>query len=193
MTLFWEQREQLHILSDFSLNNLHIKFFGIFNQFLSNWQLTCLVPLFDRKLQFHGAWKSQKKYYSTLRAKRATVTFWVDKSYLKMPKMVNLASFWKTEACGQTVLPDRSVLTGQKLVENAKIQKFKCDILSNFQTMWVFQKLVKSYDFRLSARFARLIERFQSTKAEIFPVSKWTISCHVKMCQRKMCRENCVI
>ena len=53
----------------------------------------------------------------------------------KVPKMVNLASFRKTEACGQTVLPDRSVLIGQKLVENAKIPKFKCDILSNFQTM----------------------------------------------------------
>ena len=50
--------------------------------------------------------------------------------------MLNLASFWKPEACGQTVLPDRSVLIGQKLVENAKIEKkFKCDILSNFQTM----------------------------------------------------------
>ena len=33
------------------------------------------------------------------------------------------------------MLSDRSVLKGQKSVENAKIQKFKCDILSNFQTM----------------------------------------------------------
>ena len=48
-----------------------------------------------------------------------------------------LASLWKHEGCGQTVLPDRSVLIGQTLVENAKIQKFKCDILSNFQTMWL--------------------------------------------------------
>ena len=47
-----------------------------------------------------------------------------------------LASFWKPEACGQTVLPDRSVLIGQKLVENAKIEKFKCDILGDFQTLW---------------------------------------------------------
>ena len=31
---------------------------------------------------------------------------------------------------------DRSVLIEQKLVENAKIKKFKCDILSNFQRMW---------------------------------------------------------
>ena len=49
-----------------------------------------------------------------------------------MPKKSILASFWKLEACGQTVLPDRSVLVGQKLVESAKIQNFKCYILSNF-------------------------------------------------------------
>ena len=42
--------------------------------------------------------------------------------------------FW-TEACGQTELPDRSVLIGQKLVKNAKIRKFKCDILGDFQTL----------------------------------------------------------
>ena len=47
-----------------------------------------------------------------------------------------LASFWKSEACGQIVFPDMSVLIGQKLVENITIQKFKCDILRNFQTMW---------------------------------------------------------
>ena len=46
----------------------------------------------------------------------------------KCQKWFILASFWKPEACGQTVLPDRSVLIGQKLVENAKIQKFKYDI-----------------------------------------------------------------
>ena len=44
-------------------------------------------------------------------------------------KMLNLA-------CDQTVLPDRSILKGQKLVKNAKIKKkFKWDTLSNFQTM----------------------------------------------------------
>ena len=46
----------------------------------------------------------------------------MDKSSLKMPKMLNLASFLKTKACGQAELPDRSILIGQKLVENAKIQ-----------------------------------------------------------------------
>ena len=29
--------------------------------------------------------------------------------------------FWKLEACGQTELPDRSILIGQKSGENAKI------------------------------------------------------------------------
>ena len=32
----------------------------------------------------------------------------------------------------KTVLPDRSILIEQKLMENAKIQKFKCDILGDF-------------------------------------------------------------
>ena len=64
--------------------------------------------------------------------------------------MVNLASFWKPEACGQTVLPDRSVLIGQKWVENAKIQKFKCDILGDFQTLCIVDKKKSKFlsDFR---------------------------------------------
>ena len=64
-----------------------------------------------------------------------------------MAKMVHFGEFvGKPEARGQTVLPDRSVLIGQKLGENAKIQKFNCEILSNFQTMcwneeetWILQ------------------------------------------------------
>ena len=35
-----------------------------------------------------------------------------------MPKVVHFGEFFKPEACGPTVLPDRSVLIGQ----NAKIQ-----------------------------------------------------------------------
>ena len=57
----------------------------------------------------------------------------------KFIKNAKKGPFWrvfeKPEACGQTVLPDRSVIIGQKLAENAKIKKFKCDILSYFQTM----------------------------------------------------------
>ena len=44
--------------------------------------------------------------------------------------MFHFDEFLKTEACrcGQTVLPDMSVLIGQKLVENAKVEKFKWNI-----------------------------------------------------------------
>ena len=47
-------------------------------------------------------------------------------------KKVGLALFWKLEASVQKVLPERSFLIGQKMVENAKVQKFKCDILGDF-------------------------------------------------------------
>ena len=43
----------------------------------------------------------------------------LDKGELKMPKMSILASFWKPEACGQTVLPEDK----KKMVENAKTEK----------------------------------------------------------------------
>ena len=46
-----------------------------------------------------------------------------------------LATFWKPEGFSQTVLPDRLILIGQKCVENAKIEKFKCDIMGDFQTL----------------------------------------------------------
>ena len=57
---------------------------------------------------------------------------WTKVNY-KCQQLSILASFWKSEACGQTVLPNKSLLIGQKLVEHAKIKKkFKCDIMSNF-------------------------------------------------------------
>ena len=58
----------------------------------------------------------------------------------KFLKNAKNAPFWRAffkknpEACGQTVLPDRSLLIGQKMVENAKIEKFKCDIFILFST-----------------------------------------------------------
>ena len=50
---------------------------------------------------------------------------------LKMLKMVNLASFWKTEAFGQTVLPDMSIFNEQKLFKNANIQIRHFESFSN--------------------------------------------------------------
>ena len=41
------------------------------------------------------------------------------------------------------MLPDRSILIRQKLVENDKIEKFKCDILDNFETLWTMSGLEK--------------------------------------------------
>ena len=64
----------------------------------------------------------------------------------KLIKNAKNGLFWrffrKLEACGQTVLADRSLSIGQKLVENAKIQMrhfsfwhfppiFKCDLSGN--------------------------------------------------------------
>ena len=48
-----------------------------------------------------------------------------------MPQMLNLASFKKPEACGQTVLPEMSILIGQKLAKNSKIQTRHFGWLSN--------------------------------------------------------------
>ena len=58
--------------------------------------------------------------------------------------MVILASFWKPEVCCQEVLPDRPILIGQELVENAKIEKLKCDILGDFEHCDRSKKALKS-------------------------------------------------
>ena len=93
----------------------------------------------------------RKKSHSTLRVKRATLTHWVDKSALKM------ARFWKPETCGQTVLPDRSILIEQKLVENAKIEKVS-------ETFWVkFNKKKKEESFTFLLFSDSLLDRKCST------------------------------
>ena len=48
------------------------------NNFVALWLSN--YPLINRTLIIHGVWKSQKKSHSTLRAKRATFTYQVDKS-----------------------------------------------------------------------------------------------------------------
>ena len=57
--------------------------------------------------------------------------------------------FFKTWSFGQIVLPDRSLLIRQKLVENAKIEKknMKCDIFSNFIKIVTVYR-VDEQDFR---------------------------------------------
>ena len=48
----------------------------------------------------------------------------------KIGKWLILASFWQLETFGQTVLPDISLLIGQKLMGNAKIEKCEWDIFT---------------------------------------------------------------
>ena len=55
--------------------------------------------------------------------------------------------FQNPEAYVQTVLPDRSLLKGQKLLENAKIEKLKCDIFRHFPSHFEFQFLNKKWTF----------------------------------------------
>ena len=70
------------------------------------------------------------------RAKRAAFSVWVEK-FIKIPKMFYFGDFWKSEASNQTVLPVRLPVDKTKLMKNAKIEKFRCDILSDFQTLWL--------------------------------------------------------
>ena len=62
--------------------------------------------------------KIPKKSHSTF----GYVFILVRQKLIENAKMVNFSEFFeKPEACSQTVLPDRSNLKGQKLVENAKL------------------------------------------------------------------------
>ena len=73
---------------------------------------------------------------SILRAKRGYVYIFSGQKYIKNAKN---GPFWRVfenlklvvNQCYQT----GQFVIGQKLVENAKIQKFKCDILGDFQTL----------------------------------------------------------
>ena len=70
-------------------------------------------------------------YFFSLSNNLAIVT--IEHSVWKSPKS-RIQHCERSEL--HTVLPDRSILLRQKLLENAKIEKFKCDIFSNFQTLW---------------------------------------------------------
>ena len=61
--------------------------------------------------------------------------------YKSGQKFIKNTNFWKPKYGGQTVLPDRSILIEQKLVENAKFEKCKMRIVNDFQTMWFDPKV----------------------------------------------------
>ena len=101
---------------------------------MARWRLGQKHQQKDQKyVSLHGVWKSQKKSHSTWRAKRATFTFWVDKSSLKMPKIVNFDEVLKTQS-----LRSNSV-TRQVNFNWTKIGKFKWGIFrwfSNIENWW---------------------------------------------------------
>ena len=67
------------------------------------------------------------------------VHFMSGQKLIKNAKMVNLASFWKLEAFGQTVLPDMLLFIEQKLVKNAKLE-------ISYATFWVIFKHCVQWD-----------------------------------------------
>ena len=96
----------------------------------------------------HGIWKSQKKISFNIASEASYVYILSGQKLTKNGQFWQ--NFWKPEAFGQTVLPDRSVLKGQKVVENVKIVKFKCDILSNFQTLVLLKVVGSNYDHAMA-------------------------------------------
>ena len=81
-----------------------------------------------------------------------------------------LASFWNPEACGQTVLPDGSILMRQKLMENAKIEKFKYDILGYYLTLGSHSIDILSIKIDWKVHFDRtkIDRKCQNSKVKIF-------------------------
>ena len=79
---------------------------------------------------WNNAWKSLKKSHSTLRAKRATFTFSVDKSWLKLSKMVFENLKLEVKKCYQTC----KFWLDNNWWKMPK-SKFKYDILGDFKTL----------------------------------------------------------
>ena len=93
--------------------------------------------------------------------------------------MVNLGDLLKPQACGQTVLPDRSVLKGQKLVENAlKNKGFSCYYSNQFSRHWL--SLLKSQMCSIKSPFCSSA-LFEDVSG-ISPSITATASCTCMLC-----------
>ncbi len=83
----------------------------------------CLITTLTRGLGNTECLKITEKVWFKITSEVSYVYILNGQKFIKKcRKWSNVASFWKPAACGQTVLPDRSVLIGQNLVENVKIQ-----------------------------------------------------------------------
>ena len=113
-------------------------------------------------MAYHGVWKSQKKSYSTLRAKRAMFTFWVDKSSLKMPKIVHFGEFLKTWSLRSNSVTRQVNLIGQKLVR-------KCQILN--------VKIEMRHFLKISSTMYLTVKTFLLEKMRFFKSYKFALNC----------------
>ena len=86
------------------------------------------LPLPPQTFCLMVEWKGDQKLALTKRQK-----WYVIYRPTRCLKFTEKVSF--NIACGQTVLPDRSLSIGQKLAEITKLETLQSDILSNFQTM----------------------------------------------------------
>ena len=80
-----------------------------------------------------------------------------------------LATFWKPEPYGQTVLPDRSLLIGKKLLKNAKFENLKCDIFGDFQPL-----CLKKSNFASVCRIEFFFRSFYLLGKINFEAHNWT-------------------
>ena len=75
--------------------------------------------------------ENHKKVSFNIASEASYAYNWVDKIWLKMPKTVNLATFWKPKSFSLTVLPDKPFSIGQKLIENAKMVLCFCFLVDH--------------------------------------------------------------
>ena len=89
------------------------------------------LPLFGGSSNFLYFLEESKQFTVFQNHKKVSFNIASEASYVftKMPKIVNLTSFWDPEACGRIALPDFNLKT-----------QMKWDILGNFQTLCTFFK-----------------------------------------------------
>ena len=93
----------------------------------------------------HGVWKYIAEKVSFNIASEASYVYILSgQKIIKNAKMVQIGEFLRTWSLRSNSVTRQVILMGQKLVNNAKIQIFKCDILSTIQTMWKCQATLKT-------------------------------------------------
>ena len=121
--------------------------------------ITCYnCKVMYQKMDKSSTRKSQKKSHSTLRAKRATFTFLVNKSWLNMAYAI---------ICGQTVLPDSSVFNRQKFLENVILWCVFCSLCKGSRVVTLkpnFTSKCQGKRAKFSPSFWQMVGRIPSLR-----------------------------